>query len=86
MFECIKLYLQTHKAKKALRKFNPDIQERIISKLKEYSSDPFSYARKLRDSSIGQYRFRIGDYRVAFDVHGVEIVILRIGDRKDIYR
>jgi len=78
--------LFTDKAKKDLKKFNPAIRERIISKLKEYSLDPFSYARKLRDSSIGQYRFRIGDYRVAFDVHSYEIVILRIGDRKDIYR
>jgi mRNA interferase RelE/StbE len=70
--------LFTDKAKKDLKKFNPAIRERIISKLKEYSLDPFSYARKLRDSSIGQYRFRISDYRVAFDVHGYEIVILRI--------
>ena len=32
------------------------------------------------------YRFRIGDYRVICDIEGDEIVILRIGHRRDIYR
>jgi mRNA interferase RelE/StbE len=35
---------------------------------------------------LGAYRFRIGDYRVVFDLEGDEIVILRVGHRRDIYR
>ncbi|HMQ78410.1 MAG TPA: type II toxin-antitoxin system RelE/ParE family toxin [Ignavibacteria bacterium] len=57
-----------------------------MEKLKEYSENPYEYSRKLKDSSIGQYRFRIGDYRAAFDIDGDNIVILRIRDRKEIYR
>jgi len=30
-------------------------------------------------------RFRIGNYRVIFDLEGDEIVVLRAGHRKDIY-
>ena len=44
------------------------------------------YASKLTDPSLGTYRFRIGDYRVIFDIEGEEIVVLRVGHRKDIYR
>ncbi|MFQ6032826.1 MAG: type II toxin-antitoxin system RelE/ParE family toxin [Candidatus Zixiibacteriota bacterium] len=29
---------------------------------------------------------RIGDYRVIFDLEGNEIVVLRVGHRKNIYR
>ncbi|PIU83448.1 MAG: hypothetical protein COS68_03990 [Elusimicrobia bacterium CG06_land_8_20_14_3_00_38_11] len=35
---------------------------------------------------MGMYRFRVGDYRVIFDVDKNNIVILRIGHRKKIYR
>ncbi len=35
---------------------------------------------------IGTYRFRIGDYRVIFDIYGEDIVILRIGHRRSIYK
>lgn len=78
--------LFTDKAKGDLKKLSPALQKRIINKLKIYSENPFEYSRKLKDSSIGQYRFRIGDFRAAFDIDGENIVILRIKDRKDIYR
>ena len=59
---------------------------RIGKKLKEYSQAPFQFAHKLSDTNLGTYRFRIGDYRVIFDVDGKKLVILRIGHRKEIYR
>lgn len=31
------------------------------------------------------YRFRIGDYRVVFDVKGDTLIILTLGNRRDIY-
>jgi len=61
-------------------------QTRLKSKLVLYSSDPLSHAAKLTDTRIGQYRFRIGDYRVVFDLTKGEMVILAVGHRKDIYR
>jgi len=29
---------------------------------------------------------RLGDYRVIFDIEGEDIVILRVGHRRDVYR
>jgi len=67
-------------------KLDERTRARIAKKLKEYSINPFQYARKLSHSKIGTYRFRIGDFRVVFDVEKQSIVVLRIGDRKEIYR
>ncbi|OQW93007.1 MAG: hypothetical protein BWK79_13420 [Beggiatoa sp. IS2] len=65
-----------------------DIQEkqRIAHKLQQYAHDPKRYARKLINSRLGKYRFRVGDYRIVFDVENDQLVILRIGLRKDIYK
>ena len=65
-----------------------DIQEkqRIAQKLQQYAHDPKRYARKLINSRLGNYRFRIGDYRIVFDIEDDQSVILRIGLRKDIYK
>jgi len=64
------------------------IQRQIIKKLDYFTSasDPLSFANRLINSDIGSYRFRIGDYRVVFDVENDMIVILAVGNRKDIYR
>lgn len=76
----------TRRALKDWETLDGETQKRIAKKLKEYSEDPFKYARKLVHPKIGTYRFRIGDYRVIFDVDGDNIVVLRIGHRRDIYR
>jgi len=54
--------------------------------LKEFRFDPFSYCTKLSDTKIGTYRFRIGDFRVIFDIDQENLVILRVGHRREIYK
>ena len=78
--------LITDTAKRDIKKLDFEVQKRIVEKLKDYSSDPIHFSRKLQDSSIGTYRFRIGDYRISFDIVEKDLVILRIRHRKDIYR
>lgn len=52
------------------------------------SPDPLSFARKMVESDVGEYRWRIGDYRVLFDVDADKklIFVTAIGHRKDVYR
>ena len=71
-----------------LKKLPKDIQKKIIKKLEYFLSanDPVAFADILINFSIGQYRFRIGDYRVIFDLEDSKIVILTLGHRKQIYR
>lgn len=75
-------------ADKALAKLPSDTQRRIIRKLEFYlqQENPLLFAEKLINAQYGTYRFRIGDYRVIFDLENSEIVILLIGHRRDIYR
>ena len=76
----------TQKALKDLENIDRGVQNRIATKLKEYAKDPIKYSRKLTHSKIGGYRFRIGDYRVVFDIGGNDVVILRIRHRKSVYK
>lgn len=75
------------KAAKEIDKLPSLIRKRILEKLKFYFSqeNPFRFADKLKDYKFGEYRFRIGDYRIIFDVKDQVIIILKIGHRKDIY-
>ncbi len=75
---------------KDLKKLPVALRRGILNKLEFYaaSKDPLQFAKPLRDRRFGEYRFRIGDYRVLFDVdyRRGAMIILAIGHRKDIYR
>ncbi|MDO8688920.1 MAG: type II toxin-antitoxin system RelE/ParE family toxin [Dehalococcoidia bacterium] len=64
----------------------PEVRDRLRDGLEKHREDPLAHARKMVNSSLGGYRFRIGDYRVVFDIDGDSLVILRVGHRRDIYR
>jgi mRNA interferase RelE/StbE len=76
----------TQRAIRDIRDLEPVIRLRIGKKLLRYKEDPLKYAEKITDAKLGSYRFRIGDYRVVFDLEGEDIVVLRVGHRRDIYR
>ena len=76
----------TQRAIRDVRKLEAGIKLRIGKALLRFQKDPMKYAEKIADPKLGSYRFRIGDYRVIFDQEGKDIVILRIGHRRDIYR
>lgn len=76
----------TQRTVKDIEKIDKETKDRIATKLREYAVEPLKYARKLVDSKIGTYRFRIGDYWVIFDIDNDNIVILRIGHRRSIYK
>lgn len=80
-------YQFTKTALKCFKKLPRDIQLRIVGKLDYYckQSDPLDFAQPLTQSNLGQYRFRIGDYRLTFDLEGEILVIHDVGNRKDIY-
>jgi len=48
-------------------------------------TDPVSYGLPLRKSLQGHRKLRVGDYRIIYRIHGKEIIILKIGHRKDVY-
>ena len=75
-------------AAKEIEKLSSETKKRILDKLKFYSiqENPLKFADKLKNSKFGEYRFRIGNYRVLFDIDNHKIIILKVGHRKDIYK
>ncbi|MFA5997139.1 MAG: type II toxin-antitoxin system RelE/ParE family toxin [Candidatus Paceibacterota bacterium] len=73
---------------KEFSKLPRKVQLLIMEKLEFYmsASTPLHFAEHLTDFEFGEYRFRIGDYRVAFDVEKDTAKILKVGHRKDMYK
>jgi mRNA interferase RelE/StbE len=76
----------TQRAVKDIQKLEQKVKSRIGKALLRFAADPLRHAKALTNSSLGSYRFRIGDYRVIFDLEGDDIVVLRVGHRRQIYR
>ena len=76
----------TLRAERDIQKLDTQIKARIGKTLQRYREAPLDFAERLTDPIIGSYRFRIGDYRVIFDIEGRDIVVLRVGHRRDIYK
>ncbi len=76
----------TRRAAKDIQKLDVPTRNRIGKALLKYKEAPLDFADKLMDSRIGSYRFRVGDYWIVFDLEKRDIVVLRVGHRREIYR
>lgn len=83
--------IYTEHARDDLKRLEIKTARRIVEKIVFFSQqrNPLEFAKKLKNSSLGQYRFRIGDCRALFDVDKKGtmqiLMILRIKHRKDVY-
>lgn len=65
--------------------------DRIVSKVEFWCKqlNPLRFAKKLTNAKVGDYRFRVGDYRILFelDTDGLItiLVILRVRHRRKAY-
>jgi mRNA interferase RelE/StbE len=59
---------------------------RILNQIeKVLSKNPESYPA-LKGKFAGLRKFRIGDYRIIYAILEYDVIILRIGHRKEVYR
>lgn len=72
------------RAKRDLRKLPPDVQDRIGTDINELVNGLSGDVKKLTNHTP-EYRLRVGDYRVLFNLIGTTIVIEQILHRKDAY-
>lgn len=76
----------THNTARDLKALDQRLQKRILKKIQHYTSgNTLHGAKKLTNHRIGQYSFRVGDYRILFDLDGTTVVILKIEHRKEVY-
>jgi len=62
------------------------VERSFLTTILCFKDNPLQYAERPTDQELGGYRFRIGDYRAIFDIEGNDIVVLRAGHRKEIYK
>jgi mRNA interferase RelE/StbE len=76
-------------AVKDIKKLPKTLQRRIKEKLEYYlaQTEPLDYAVQLvNNQKSGDYRFRVGDYRIVFDKQGNTLVVLYVEHRRDVYK
>lgn len=81
-------YSVTYKSsvKRDLKKLSKPDARRILDELeRDLSKKPDRYPA-LKGEFAGLRKYRVGNYRVIFAILDKEVLILRIGDRKDVYR
>jgi mRNA interferase RelE/StbE len=75
-------------AERELEKLPKPIQVRIGLALAGLAVDPRpSGVKKLKGQHYDRYRIRLGDFRVIYEVHDSELVVLvvKVGNRDDLY-
>ena len=80
----------TEKAKKQLKKLDKHISYLLVGWMEknlEGCSNPRQHGKGLTGDKSGQWRYRIGDYRLICEIHDEEITILVLeaGHRREIY-
>ena len=81
----------TKEALKQLKKMDPPNAALILGWIRknlENCEDPRSHGKGLTSNRSGQWRYRVGNYRIIADIQDAKLLILAldIGHRKDIYR
>lgn len=82
--------LFTDEAKKQLKKIDKHIAALILGWIRknlEGCTNPRQHGKCLKANRLGQWRYRVGDYRLIAKIEDEKIIILilNIGHRRDVY-
>ena len=77
----------TPKFAKNFKKLDPFVRKQIKSYLNRVTDNPRAKGKALVANRTGQWRYRIGAYRVIVNIQDNELIILalEVGHRRDIY-
>jgi mRNA interferase RelE/StbE len=75
-------------AERQLKAFAPAIQKRLAKRLTSLRDNPRPQGVKKLAGEDDLYRVRESDYRIIYTISDKELIVLvvKIGDRKDVYR
>ena len=77
----------TPKFAKSFKKLDPFVRKQIKAYLNRVTANPRAKGKALVANRTGQWRYRIGAYRVIVNIQDNELIILalEVGHRRDIY-
>ncbi len=75
-------------AARQLRKLDAQVRRRIQAALDLLAEQPRPPSATRLVGGAGEWRVRTGDYRIVYEIHDDEllVLVLRVGHRRDIYR
>jgi mRNA interferase RelE/StbE len=80
------------RARRELKRLDPQVGRRLSCFLFERIApleDPRSIGEALKGSELGElWKYRVGDYRIIVSIEDklVRILVVRIGNRREVYR
>lgn len=74
-------------AARQLRKLDPQARRRVQAVIELLASEPRPPAATQLIGGAGEWRVRTGDYRILYEIHGDQLLVLvvRIGHRREVY-
>ena len=74
-------------AARQLRKFDPQTRRRLQAVIELLSDEPRPPAATRLVGGAGEWRVRTGDYRVIYEIHDGEllVLVLRMAHRREVY-
>lgn len=81
------LFIGRH-AEKDLKRLSPRLFSQMVEKIRELAVDPHPQGSRKISGSSNDWRLRIGDYRVLYEINNRTrtVTIMRVKHRKDAYR
>ena len=63
-------------------------RERIAPRVDALADDPRPHGAEKLEGGAEEYRIRVGDYRVIYEIRDDRLIVLvlRVGNRRDVYR
>jgi len=81
------LFYHPNVKKEDLPNIPRNVQDRIRKAIeKRLLTDPDKYGEPLKRGLYGYRKLRVGDYRIIYKVEKKNILIFKIGHRKEVYR
>ena len=70
-----------------LPNIDASVRKRIFRAIEKLSKAPEAFGEPLRHDLKGFYKFRVGDWRVIYEIRQNEMIILviKIGHRREVY-
>ncbi len=75
-------------AARRLRKLDPHARRRVQAAIELLAEDPHPPAAARLDGGAGEWRVRNGDYRIIYEIHQDQllVLVLNVGHRREIYQ
>lgn len=75
-------------ATKALAGFDKPIRIRLAAAIDSLAIDPNPHGSIKLVGGAGEFRIRVGEYRIVYEIHGGRLLVLvvRVAHRREVYR